>query len=198
MRKILLCSFLALSLLFALSACASSEQESQDVQQSQPAAQQPQETAGETLVQTEPTSASENVEYASYVFFPKAGADGYALEINADMAGVLEVLGEPLSYFEAESCAFQGMDKTYTYAGFIITTRPEGDSDYVNSIRLTDDSVTTAEGIYIGCSQSAVIDTYGEDSGDLPSTLVYKKGDSAINFLIQEDKVISIEYLPAQ
>ena len=36
--------------------------------------------------------------------------------VNQDMTEVLAAEGEPLSYFEAESCAFNGLDKTYTYA----------------------------------------------------------------------------------
>ena len=65
--------------------------------------------------------------------------NGCAVAIDADMAQLLQELGDPQSYFEAASCAFEGLDKTYTYSGFTITTRPE-DADLVTSILLTDDS----------------------------------------------------------
>ena len=37
------------------------------------------------------------------------------IEMNSDAAAVVEKLGEPLDYFESESCAFEGLDKVYTY-----------------------------------------------------------------------------------
>ena len=109
--------------------------------------------------------------------------------------GVLAALGEPQSYFEAESCAFEGLDKTYTYSGFVITTRPEGEKDYVNSILLTDDSVTTPEGIFIGSSGDDVIAAYGQSPAGFATLLTYTKNGTVLNFVLSEDKVISIEYL---
>ena len=41
--------------------------------------------------------------------------------MNTDVAPVIEALGEPLHYFESESCAFKGLNK-YTYGGFEIST----------------------------------------------------------------------------
>lgn len=129
--------------------------------------------------------------------FAVSKADGYIVSINDNMADVLAALGEPLSYFEAASCAFEGMDKIYTYSGFLITTEPGEDlQDYVNSIRLTDDSVTTPEGVHIGSSADDVTAAYG-DGSQTANVISYTKGDSAINFVLESDKVVSIEYLPA-
>lgn len=122
---------------------------------------------------------------------------GVTVSIDENMAGVLDALGEPQSYFEAASCAFDGLDKTYTYSGFIITTRPDGDTDFVNSILLTDDSVTTSEGIYIGCQAEEVTAAYGESESDMDGVLSYTRGSSALNFILNDGAVISIEYLPA-
>ena len=122
---------------------------------------------------------------------------GTQITVNENMADVLAALGEPQSYFEAESCAFEGLDKTYTYAGFVITTRPDGDRDFINSIRLTDDSTTTREGAYIGCTADQVRAIYGGTEDDLESALNYTKGDSMLSFIFENGAVISIEYLPA-
>ncbi len=119
----------------------------------------------------------------------------FAVSIDQDMADVLAALGEPQSYFEAASCAFEGLDKTYTYPGFSITTRPEGDKDYVNSILLTDDSVTTPEGVYIGSTRADVTAAYGDGDGE--AALSYTKGNTALTFILDGDTVLSIEYLPA-
>ena len=117
------------------------------------------------------------------------------MSINDDMSEVLTSLGEPQSYFEAESCAFEGLDKTYTYSGFVITTRPEGEKDFVNSILLTDDRVTTPEGIYIGATGDDVTAAYGDSTAGFDTLLTYTKNGTTLNFVLSEDKVISIEYL---
>lgn len=130
-----------------------------------------------------------------YAFLVSAASD-YAISIDDNMAGVLAALGEPNQYFEAASCAFDGLDKTYTYAGFVITTRPDGDTDLIQSILLTDDSVSTPEGIYIGCSADEVIAAYGE--GEKTETLlICARGDTALYFVLEDETVISVEYLPA-
>lgn len=123
--------------------------------------------------------------------------NGTEITIDENMADVLAALGEPQSYFEAASCAFEGLDKTYTYAGFIVTTYPDGDRDFVNSIRLTDDSTTTREGIYIGCTADQVRAAYGESNDGPIGSLSYTKGDTVLNFILSDGVVISIEYLPA-
>ena len=130
----------------------------------------------------------------AYVF---TTGDGATVSVDEDMAQVLTDLGEAQSYFEAESCAFEGLDKTYTYPGFVITTRPDGENDYVNSIRLTDDSVSTVEGVYIGSSEADVKAAYGEDGGADQGMLSYTAGGVSLNFILEDGAVISIEYLPA-
>ena len=133
-----------------------------------------------------------------------SGADAFSFAVNGtevtvndNMADVLAALGEPQSYFEAASCAFEGLDKTYTYAGFIITTYPDGDRDFVNSVRLTDDSAATREGIYIGCTAEQVRAAYGEEDDGPIGALSYSKGDTVLNFILSDGVVVSIEYLPA-
>ena len=174
MKRKLFCAALALVLAFSLAACGGKddgEKTPGDVQ-----SQQPSEAVGGS---------------GSYVF--KSGDT--AVAIDQDMAEVLAALGEPKSYFEAESCAFQGLDKTYTYSGFVITTRPDGDKDYVNSIVLTDDSVTTPEGIYIGSSADDVAAAYGQSGTQSDTLMGYVEDGCALNFILDEGKVISIEYL---
>lgn len=175
MKKRLFCILLALSMAAALAACGGGSGDPKG-----------QNTEGQAL----PTQGAGG--YA----FAVSKANGYTVAVNDNMADVLAALGEPLSFFEAASCAFEGMDKTYTYSGFVITTRPDGDQDYVNSIRLTDDSVATPEGVYIGCPADDVTAAYGEGSRT-ETVISYTKGDSAMNFVLEDGKVISIEYLPA-
>lgn len=138
----------------------------------------------------------DGVTAAADVFaFPVKGG---TVAINEDMADALALLGEPQSYFEAPSCAFEGLDKTYTYAGFVIETYPREDGhDIINHILLTDDSVTTQEKLFIGSSEADVVALYGESEGDMPNYLTYTRGDASLSFLIENGVVVSIEYLPA-
>ena len=59
--------------------------------------------------------------------------------MNAKAADILESLGKETDYFEAESCAFKGIDKTYTYPGFRLYTYPvdEVDMFYLWNLRMT-------------------------------------------------------------
>lgn len=117
------------------------------------------------------------------------------IRIDDDMAEVLKLLGKEKSYYEAESCAFKGLDKTYTYPSFIISTRPEGNKDYVLSIQLLDDSVTTYDGLYIGCTEQQVKDKLGEG---LEGILSYSNGNEKmevfLDFVVQNGVVTSISY----
>ena len=49
-----------------------------------------------------------------YVFL----AGDVSISIDAEAAPVLTALGAWKEYAESPSCAFEGMDKVYTYAGF--------------------------------------------------------------------------------
>lgn len=136
------------------------------------------------------TGASGNTDAKGYVF----QHGGTVVSVDADMAPVLEKLGEPAKYFEAASCAFQGLDKTYTYNSFEIQTYPQGDKDYISVIILKDDAVSTAEGCYIGCSREDVTKAYGTDYTEQGSMLVYKKDGMKLCFLLENDAVTSIQY----
>ena len=138
--------------------------------------------------QKEASQAEETVK--GYVFT----YNDVSVVMDADAAPIVEKLGEPVSYFEAASCAFEGLDKMYTYNGFELDTYPVGDKDYVSSVILKDDSVSTAEGICIGDSLEKLKQAYdgeGEESGGM---LVYSKDGMKLCFIMQGEFIISIEY----
>ena len=188
MRKKLLAMFMALSLL-ALAGCGDSER----VIDGEVANVTTGSRSAENTGQQESSQASEQqAETASakgYAFV----AGGVTVEVDADMAPILQALGEPLSYFEAASCAFEGLDKIYTYSSFEIDTYPAQDKDLVSAVILKDDSVTTAEGICIGESLEKLQETYGDGIQE-SGMLVYEKDDMKLCFILQDDSIISIEY----
>lgn len=118
---------------------------------------------------------------------------GTAIAVDADAAPIVEALGEPASYFEAASCAFEGLDKIYTYGGFELNTYPSGDKDLVSAVVFKDDSVSTAEGICIGDTAEKVKQVYGEDCTEEEGMLVYEKDGMKLCFILKDD-VAAIEY----
>ena len=118
------------------------------------------------------------------------------ISINMEAASLLEKIGNEQSYFEAPSCAFDGIDKIYTYGGFELHTYPASDKkDYVSAVIFKDDSVKTEEGIYIGDSKDKVVETYGEDFQDVDGAYVYNKGEGKLQFIFKNDVVASVEYI---
>lgn len=140
---------------------------------------------------TDNKTANDNISEKGYVF--KAG--DVEIEIEAEAKAYLDALGEPKSYFEAASCAFGDLDKTYTYNGFELNTFSQNGKDYVSAVVLRDDTVATKEGISIGDSVDKVKEVYGDFTSETDTAIVYAKGNMKLCFFIQDDTVVSIEYL---
>lgn len=157
------------------------------------AASQDQDASGEEKeasdVKSE-TEAEETPQYKGYVFI----YDGVVVEMDADAAPIVETLGDASSYFEAPSCAFEGIDKIYTYGSFELDTYPMKDKDYVSTVIFKDDTITTPESVGIGDSVEKMVEVYGEDSVSENGMTVYKKDDMKLCFIIQDDSIASIEY----
>jgi len=116
--------------------------------------------------------------------------------INMDdyMGDVLEALGEPFGVFEAPSCAFDGIDRIFQFAAVQIHTYPVDDRDYVHTIMVRDDSVSTAGGIFLGSSFNDLISAYGSDYEHEANMFVYTRSGTTLSFLVENDMVVSILY----
>ncbi len=165
--------------------CGNSEKTIQAA--SNPASGEEQEEAGDSDESGETPAAQTE---KGYLF----ESEGVKISVDADVKPVIDRLGEADSYFEAASCAFEGLDKTYTYAGFRIETYPEKDKDLTACIILTDDSVSTPEGVCIGNSVEELKEAYGEASSEEPGMLVYEKEGMKLCFIVDGDEISSIEY----
>ena len=163
---------LALTMVLALAACGG-------------------ETAPET---TAPVSGGEVAPVTPDASSWKYTVRGVDILMHAPAASVLEALGEPVSYTEEASCAFSGLDKTYYYGGFYLQTYPMGDSDYVFSLWLVDDSSTTPEGIYIGASQAEVEAAYGTEGFNGSNAYVMTGTTSTLTIILDGGVVTSIQY----
>ncbi|HZX21347.1 MAG TPA: hypothetical protein VFF25_03035 [Clostridia bacterium] len=138
-----------------------------------------------------PKKPDNDKEFKGYVF----EHNGIIIAMNEKAAPIVERLGEPTEYFEAESCAFEGLDKIYTYGGFELHTYEMNGIDYVASVMFLDDSVATRKGVYLYCDLDDVLSMYGSDYTKNLGLYTYKLDKSKISFLIENDKVVSIEYI---
>lgn len=120
--------------------------------------------------------------------------DGVKINVDVDFAPLLEKLGEPLSVFEAESCAAQGIGRTYTYADFIIDTYPDGDTDRVLCIILRTDNVATEEGIDLSMTKDEIIAKYGEPDKQNDISIGYSSNGMRLSFIFEGDSLLSIQY----
>lgn len=155
---------------------------------------QPQDVKTEqqdSVNKTENTAQGEEKKEPVGYFFTNESVNIY---MDQDIAEIVKGIGEPVSYFEAASCAFEGLDKVYTYDHFVINTYPLGGKDLVSSVVLMDDLVETPEGAYIGCSAKDVVDAYGSDYKETAGAYTYSKDGMDLMFLFDGDSVKSIQY----
>ena len=169
----------------AFAACGSSEKTiTGDVNNASSAAQAVEETA-------DSTAAESAAKASGYVFEAK----GVTIRTEEEAAAVIDALGEPSSYFEATSCAFGDLDKTYTYPGFELDTYSMEGVDYVSAVIILDDSVATPEGLTIGDDAAKVAELYGEATSVDGDMLVFKADGTKLCVQVIGDKVTSIQYL---
>ncbi|MDE7221264.1 MAG: hypothetical protein K2O45_16880 [Oscillospiraceae bacterium] len=196
MKKVLTLLF-ALLMVFSLAACGSKDDGQSDVNDQAPPAANGQNDAPaspDVPASDEPQApagpAPQTKAESKYVL----AYQGCALPANADFAPLLAYLGDPANYFEAESCAFEGLDKTYTYDGVEIVTYPDGDVDRISSVRILTNAVSTPEGITIGSTPEDVTAAYGEEYDAIGQQYTYEDGDCLLSVLFQDGKAISVEY----
>ncbi len=133
----------------------------------------------------------------SFAFKTPAGAE---ISIG-DSDKVISDLGRYLSKDESASCGgIPGNDCVYAYNGFRVKTTPAKDGgSEICQIELTDDSVKTPEGLYIGMSAE---DAKGAMSGkgiyaESGASFNYTKGNCKLQIAVRDGKVSGITYLTA-
>lgn len=154
--------------------------DAQNAEQSEPKSEEP--------AAVEENESAEAAEEYAMVY------NGVTITLNAPAKSIVEALGEPMSYSEMPSCAFEGLDKSYYYGGFYLDTYPEGDEDFVYGFWFADDSLSTEEGIYIGASQAEVEAAYDQSYFNGSNAYVIPKGTGKLTILLEGNVVTSIQY----
>ncbi len=133
---------------------------------------------------------SKSSEPKGYVF----EYNGVKIGMDMEAAPIVNALGDPASYFEAPSCAFEGLDKTYSYGSFELDTYEQNGKDYIAGIFFCDDLIETPEGVCLFETKADMIDAYGEGFAEEFGMLVYEKEGTKIKFILEGDEITSIEY----
>lgn len=149
--------------------------------------------------QTEPTSTGENSLNATQETSNTPTEDVFTFEDNGKTISLGATyssldLGEAKDYYEVQSCAFDGMDKIYTFDHYEVHTYPDANTDKVLTVYFLDDQVSTTEGVKIGDSLDIMTEKYGSDYEQLDTQYTYSKGQTQLKFIVENNVITSIEY----
>ena len=181
MKKLMLVLMLAM----VVAGCGKENNESGNTDTTPtPVEQQDNQGSGETKNDNKVT------EPKGYVF----EYNGVKVGMDMEAAPIIAALGEAASYFEAPSCAFEGLDKTYGYGSFEIDTYEQDGKDYICGVFLVDDLIETPEGVALFETKADMIAAYGEGYKEEFGMLVYEKEGTKIKFILEGDEITSIEY----
>ena len=139
--------------------------------------------------ETTSDAGSENL-VKGYVF-NYLGKDIY---IDESMDDVVADLGEAEDCFEAASCAFGETVKYYTYGSIQVATYTMDEKDYVLTITLLDDMVSTPEGVKVGDSPESAVAVYGDSYTDCNGSYSYAKDGMTLNIINEDGNIVSIKY----
>lgn len=190
MKKRLTMAVLGLMLALGLCACGNDDVKVITKDGVETGAENEKEENGAADDDADAESDEDADELKGYVFT----ADGMDMAMDMEIEDVLAKLGEPVSYFEAASCAFQGLDKVYIYNHYEIDTYPDGDDDRISSIILKDDLIATPEGLSIGMTKADMENAYGTGYETNGNMCVYTKDGMHLSILVENDAVTSIQY----
>lgn len=150
------------------------------------------ENDGNIAVNQENQSQNHQSEEKGYVF----ESAGTAIEIDTKVDTYTSKLGEPKGgYYEAKSCAFDGLDKFWYYDGFTIQAYQKDGEDLVYMVSLTDDTVKTKEGVKIGDTKDKMISVYGSGYKVNGTMYFYEAGNMMLEFTVKDDTILSIVYM---
>ena len=121
---------------------------------------------------------------------------GVEIPMAAEAVPVLTELGQAKSITQTPSCLFEGVDKTYCYGSFYLTTSPAPEGERITGLWFADDTVQTPEGISLGDDAEQIRDAYGVGSqGD---AVTIDQGNTRLQILTEDGVVTSVQYLAVE
>lgn len=98
--------------------------------------------------------------------------------IDDDVEPVIKSLGDDYTLNEANSCAYIGKDKAFSYDGIIISTLPIDGRDVICEVYITSEDYETSKGIRVGQNKSHIEEIYGKN---------YTLDDGVLTYWINEE-----------
>lgn len=190
MKKRAAAFLLAAVMCLGLAACGGSGSDVNTIEKDSSKAEASSEEAAPSEEAQAPAEAAVGTGYVYTLTYKDASID---VTPDQNMAEVLAALGDADSYFEAASCAFEGLDKTYMYGHVEVDTYPQGEEDFISSIYFLDDLAVTNEGVRVGSTKEEMEAAYGTDYSVVGTECIYAKGNSELRIIVEGDKVSSIQ-----
>ena len=104
-------------------------------------------------------------------------------------------IDEEANISEIPSCAFDGIDKIYTYKNFEIIVASVNGKDTIYSVYFDNDEMETTEGVKVTDTKDHMIEKYGTDyEQKLGNKYIYLNGNVELSFIIERDIITAIEY----
>ena len=124
---------------------------------------------------------------------------GIAIPMGADAAPIIESLGSWIYQNYSDSCGgFQGKDYIYTYKGYRVFTTPDKNGSIICQVEISDDSVKTPEGLYIGMSRTAAEKAMkGFTAEQVGDNLSYTVGGTKLLVSFRDGAIVGIVYVAA-
>ena len=114
-----------------------------------------------------------------------------------ESASAIRRLGQYKSRRAVGSCAGVGEDVLYVYDGFRVTVYGEDGNGggHIQMIEFTNDTVSTAEGIFVGADVESVVHAYGAEYSEVGEGMRYVGKNCILQFSVRDGTVTSIKYI---
>lgn len=122
--------------------------------------------------------------------------EGKTYRSSENVNTLLKVLGDNYMYSEAISCAYDGLDKSYSYDNIDVYTYPDKDIDRVSEITIYGGDAETGKGLKVGDTVKRMEELYGTGYSEEGITLIYEippkqaNAEGASLYVTVEDDII--------
>ena len=148
-----------------------------------------------TMEEAEPETveiADPIIEVPTLIFYLPLG--GVNIQMGANIEELIVAIGLPIAEFRMPSCAFDGTDIVYRFPGLQVHTIPIGEANFVHTIAITDDTVSTSGGIMLGSSFYDLLRAYGKNYVREYGMYTFTQGHTSISFFVDGGMVTHITY----
>ena len=127
-------------------------------------------------------------------YYFEAGGVEISVLCDARLLDRMKEAGLDYKYYEAQSCAYQGLDQFYTFDSFEVLVNTIDGRNVITSISILDDMVEIPEGLRIGDSYDTMVSALGDGYTQSSDLYRYVRDGTMLTVLIKNNSVSSIEY----